>query len=918
MGAGPLVERDQEVALIRDSMAGALRGNGQLVLVEGAPGIGKSRLLDVARGLAEDKDVAVLSARASELGREVPFELTRQLLGPGVEPPQGDVADGVDRGPDLTAWFLDALLGRIHPPSGRGANLLLVDDAQWADQASLRVLSHLVLRLDELPLLMLVALRPGRGGDDELLTGLRADPRAQRIALDMLSSAGVEEVVSAACGDSSDAQIVAACERASGGNPFYLVELLGELNRSAGVTAEAISDAAPATVLAAIMARLGRAGQQATALASAVAVLDASPSLKVAAELAELELPTAELVADELVRAHILAADEPVRLAHPLIASTLRSDIGPFARARMHGRAAELLAANGAGDDRVAAHLLLAPAEGDASTVERLRRAAAMARGRGEPAIAARLLKRALAEPPDDAVRGEVLLSLGEVEAMDGSPDALATLEEALGVVDADRRVEATIALARTLHHAGRFGEAADLAEAARRELAADDARQHMLLGAWFSSAMLHAPLHPRIADEISDITDQVRRGDLPDDPTLSALLASWLNRADVPVELVRALAEHAFEQDPLVDGDSRGAALGYAAVVLVCVDAPATVGLLEAAVGAGQERGASIAVAIGRHFLAHAHLHAGRLDQAVTEAELSLEVYRHGWTESAWSTPVLTMAQLDRGDLDAAAEAIAIGDTADPPGAERAMLLEARAELRIAQGDPAAALQDALGAGSVADTFGVRSTRLFGWPRVAARAAHACGEFEEAQRLATDAVERAREDGVARQLAAALTAYGTILGEEAGLQALDEAVEVLDKSPARLQRAHTHLARGRLLRRTGKRSTAREDLYGALELGDAMGALPIVHAAREELRALGLRPRRAARTGVESLTPSERRVAELVAEGNATAQVATELYVTRKTVESHLTQIYRKLNITRRGELAAALAEDAVEDRVA
>ena len=148
------------------------------------------------------------------------------------------------------------------------------------------------------------------------------------------------------------------------------------------------------------------------------------------------------------------------------------------------------------------------------------------------------------------------------------------------------------------------------------------------------------------------------------------------------------------------------------------------------------------------------------------------------------------------------------------------------------------------------------------------------------------------------------------VVGGADGLVLLEEATAVLESSPSRLSLIQALVAHGGALRRAGKRGDASEVLLRALELADGAGASLLVAEARDELRTLGLRPRRAARSGASALTPSEQRVAELAAQGLSTPQLANRLYVSTKTVESHLTRIYRKLDISRRSELEDALAQ--------
>jgi DNA-binding CsgD family transcriptional regulator len=271
-------------------------------------------------------------------------------------------------------------------------------------------------------------------------------------------------------------------------------------------------------------------------------------------------------------------------------------------------------------------------------------------------------------------------------------------------------------------------------------------------------------------------------------------------------------------------------------------------------------------------------------------------------------------MAHLARGDIAAAREAIALGERASSGVPDHGRVLEARARLQLADGDPAGALASALALEEILrDRFARHQPRVWEWRRIGALAAHTLGEDARAQELLEPDVRTLREIGPARQLGEALTVEGLITGGEAGAELLAEAAGILERSPARLRLAETLLALGAARRRLGRRTDAKEPLYKALALAAEFGATPLEREAREELGRLGLRPRRTARSGVASLTPSEVQVAELAAEGMTTPQIAGRLHVTANTVETHLRHIYQKLSVSGRRELPSAL-ERAVQ----
>ena len=183
-----------------------------------------------------------------------------------------------------------------------------------------------------------------------------------------------------------------------------------------------------------------------------------------------------------------------------------------------------------------------------------------------------------------------------------------------------------------------------------------------------------------------------------------------------------------------------------------------------------------------------------------------------------------------------------------------------------------------------------------------------ALGDTEQARALAAESIAAARAAGTPRALGGALRVAGLARGGKAGLELLREAVDTLAESPSLLWRAEALVDYGSALRLDGQRSASRDVLLEGLDLAHRCGATPLADRAAEALRALGARVRRRAITGAESLTTSERRVAELAAEGMPNKQIAQTLFVTLRTVEAHLSNSYTKLQITSRDQLAQAL----------
>jgi DNA-binding CsgD family transcriptional regulator len=185
-------------------------------------------------------------------------------------------------------------------------------------------------------------------------------------------------------------------------------------------------------------------------------------------------------------------------------------------------------------------------------------------------------------------------------------------------------------------------------------------------------------------------------------------------------------------------------------------------------------------------------------------------------------------------------------------------------------------------------------------------------GENGQASGLAEEEAALARDWGAPRALAQALRAQGLVLGGKPGLALLDEAAEVIQDSPALLERARSITELGAALRRANQRAKARELLQKGLDLANRCGARPLQERALAELVATGARPRRLSVSGRDSLTPSEFRVAELASGGQTNREIAQRLFVTQKTVETHLGHVFRKLGLESRAQLALALEHSA------
>ena len=945
----PLVEREREVEALEELLAAARERRGGVLVLEGAPGAGKSRLVELARGSAAAAGMTVLWARGSELEAEVPFGAVTQLFEPCLHRAGADgrarlfagMAQGaralfgeLDDGPPPAAtgsrlallhglyWLLGNLAWEAGEDAPR-AVLLAIDDAQWVDGASLRFVLHLLTRVAELPLAVVVAMRPvaldlecesGEASErtEPLLADLRARAQVSVLSLQPLSEQGVQEVARRAFA-SADGRLGRALARASGGNPFLLIELL-RAARAEGIAEAAaaaqVEDLAPGSVLRWLARRVQRLGPEATAIARAAAILGDAAGLRRAADLSGLEPEVAARAAEKLVAVQLLRTGDPLVFEHGLVATAVTAELTDLARARLHRRAAELLADERAPPEQVCGHLVLAGGRGSSWAVQTLRAVAREAQARGEPAAAARLLGRALNEPPTAALRDDVLLELAQAQAAAGHPEALERLSELLARLgDPPRRARTLQALSQLLLARADYGLAAQAAERGLADLDADDPLARELLGLYLAASSFDPSRRFTQADRWHALVQEAKQGHVPPEPFLAAQLAGAMAvRWGEQPGRVRQIAQAALDTAH-AEGDPHGFVVSMAAAALIYVD---ELGAAESALAAAAERhgqaGSPIAVAqIGqtRALLLHRQ---GRLAEAAAEAERALEVCRLGWTaHQGWCAAVLAHTRLERGDTEGAREALLVAEAVDTQSLQWALMLDARGALALHAGDPASAVELFSAAGEhLEQSYAITNPMFLGCQAGAAIAAAQLGDRDAADRLAKLATERAEASGRPRAIGAALHASGQITDGPTRVELLGQAVAMLDHAPAPLELAHALVDLGTALQATGLRTEARDALSRGLELATTCDARPLSDRAYHELRLSGARPRRPARSGVAALTPTELRIARLAAEGATNPTIAQQLFITTKTVEWHLTNAYRKLGIRSRDQLAA------------
>lgn len=478
-----LWEREGEVAAVvqaLDTLCGDRASGGSLMVIRGEAGIGKTALLAEVRRIAERRGCTVWSARGGETLRSVPFNVVRQLLQPALvslmpEEAREYLGDWYDiAGPALgltepgerqadPQGVCDGLVAGVRRLARRDWPLvLLIDDAHWADQETLRWLAAFAGRLDDLSVLLVVARRPGEVSGDsarylEAVAACAGGPDATLSALTPQATAGLTR---ATLGAHADAPFCREVWAVTGGNPYETVELLAkvresELEPTEGAAAElrALNRSARGGGL---VARLEELGIDATRFAWAAAILGTGISVDLVAKLATMSVEEAQRCAELLQGARILTEPDPsavrigdgdLEFVHPLIATAVYNSIPDALRTAMHGIAAQVVTESGLGAAMASRHLLQVHPDDDEELVEQLREAAREHLAVGAPDAARRCLERALLEPPVPESHARVLFELGCATLLDAPATTIEHLQSALAMPGRDNSERALLML---------------------------------------------------------------------------------------------------------------------------------------------------------------------------------------------------------------------------------------------------------------------------------------------------------------------------------------------------------------------------------------------------------------------------------------------------------------------------------------
>lgn len=915
--ADRLYERTAEITAIDSAVSALGRGRGSAVLLEARAGRGKSTLVEYAVRTGRAVGARTLLVRGRHLTSAAPFEVLRRLLGPAVEElggpeglvgasrfarplftPGAELSHGVDYGCQwLVAWLAE-----------ESPLVLAIDDAHWADPASLRVLLDVQAELSAQPVMLMLASRPVENPSvQSLLAAMGTHPDARVLTPATLTRDGVAELVVDELGRSVDDAFVDECLRVSGGNAFYLHELMRQYQGTEPGAAPAMPSPGSLSLRRTVAARLGELGAEATLVAQAAAVLGDGCSLAVVAELAGVETAQAVREAARLEAASIVRHGDPIEFVHPLIRRAVEAGMPEVAVGELHGRAARLLWAHGEPPGTVAQHLVASPGSGDDRVSAFLADQARVALESGSSAVAVRMLRRALEEPAPADQQGTLLVRLGCAEhAQHDFDSARRHLEEALDHEDRLVALSAAAELFDVLLDANQFVELGRLHQRVvglrPYGAAAPEVRLRAQL---FIDAFMAVDPDLDMPPELADLDAASLSTDRDVDRYLLVAAAIYERTAhgttdQLVAHLRRAVASIPDDSDLHTSWDVRTALV---AATFMDEQFDETTAILDRIAPAVARLGGvmpELQADLDHERIAQA-MDRGDFEGALAGIDLAEELTtRHGLIGfEGHHRSVRGRIALERGDYEEAARLLHDPVGADPVGPALGALLS---------GDPQAAIAtfEGLGLESGIDSP-MSPIEVELQPHlIASHAFELMGDRQLAEAEAAREVAIRRRFGSGPRLALALRRQASFLPARGSLLLLQEAVSLVDPTPLRPLQARVLTSYGAALRRAGRVEEARSALYRAADLAGALGMERLRTRAFGELVEAGGRPRRQRLSGPASLTDAQHQVADLAAAGLTNREIAEQLFVTIKTVETHLNAVYRKLGIRGRDELTS------------
>jgi DNA-binding CsgD family transcriptional regulator len=807
-----------------------------------------------------------------------------------------------------------------------GPLVIGADDLHWADPSSLLTLGALAARLKYLPAAIIGCFRPApRAAELERLAGTLEVAGARRLSLPELDQRAVTELVTDSLGAAPGRLLLAGISGAAG-NPLFVTELLGALNQEqmiqvSGGQAEVSELALPPTLRLTILRRISFLPEEALEALRAAAILGAGFTLTDLATVTGQPALRLSVLLAEPIRARVLADDGArLRFRHDLIRDAIYDDLPGSIRTALHREAGQRLAAAGAPALQVAEHLARGAGQGDAEAATWLARAARQAASTS-PEVAAGLLDRAIGlTRPGDQGRDRLLAERADSLMLAGRvPSALAACRELLGRPhDPDIDGQIRVCLAHALLAQGQVRDARDeleeacqspgLPAAARTAAQAWAGFARISLGDLDGAAACVAAVRSGEADGADHLTTSITMSTMARVAESRGQLREALDIADEAVRVADASPGRLGHRFPVCVTRGR---------LLIELDRlPEARSVLSDGLRTCEELGVRWAAATHQVYLAYGRFTAGEWDDAAAELEASLKLAEEiGEIYSlVYAYGLMARISFYRNELGPAREAAALagrylagwgsGHSLAWVAWPRALLLEADGEHGQALAAMGGLWDWCAGAGMVLE-----------YPAIGAdlvRLALAHGDQGRAREVAAAVAAVADANDIAWMTAEALRCQG-LAGDDPEVLAAAAAAHTRAARPYQLAQASEDA--GRALARHGQAGRADPLLSQAASLYAGLGAARDLARAEATLRAAGIRRGRRrgapsrARSGWPSLTPTEHSVAGLVAEGLSNPQIGARMYISSRTVQTHLAHIFAKLDISARAQLAAEVA---------
>jgi DNA-binding NarL/FixJ family response regulator len=912
-----MFNRDAELAVVERTLDHAIDGP-RGVAIAGVPGIGKTTIWRRSVELARDRGYRVLVAAPGESDATLAFaglgdlfESLSDELTDVPDPQRRALAsalslDGAEEAPMLA--LPRAVLTVLRHVATEGPLAVAIDDEQWLDPASARAVAFALCRLRTEPMAVLLSRRTdSRGALYRELAASFDGERLESLTVAPLEQDAIESVLRTQLGRTIQRSLVRRIYAASGGNPLYALAIARELDTDhPGVGPLTV----PPTLADLMRARLRRVDRRARDPMLVVGALSRPTLAVLQAALPQFTLSDL----DSAVEAGIIEiADGRVSFTHPLLASTFYNDVPAARRRELHRVLADVL------EDEVerARHLALGAEAPNAAVALAIEQAARSASSRGAPETAALLLEEAIRLTPQDAISDQHERKISAAKQHTASGNAARArdmLEQLLPAMPpGPSRARALIELAGT--RTDDYGAAVSLLEDALANADDDDclrARAESDLSLRFSNTgsfdemVLHATRAVECAERTAD----------------SSLVAFTLGQAAFAEFLTGGRIDfESLDRAIELEGSATATTFLLPSTVLGQLlfysdDLEEARPVLERMAQHAGDRGEEYDRAAIIDSLAELEWRAGNREEAVRHHLTVCEMREQGHRfVDMWALYGEALFAAGRGELDAsrahATEALA---AAEQTGDALYEMLSATvvAEVDLLDGDELAAHSRIAPFRESATGKGLGFIGSYTLPlwTVDIEALIALGRLDEAERVAADLSERSaasanpHAEALAHRCRALLLAAQREL--DAGLAEIDQALDAHMRRTLKPELARTLLEKGVLERRAKHKTAAKQCLEQALEILEPLGATIYVERARDELGRIGLRPAAPS----EGLTQAQMRVVELVLEGKSNPEIARALYMGVRTVESHLSKVYRELGVRSRVELATKMAK--------